>query len=309
MTLDDIIGQSVPVSILKHGLKTNTLGHAYLFSGEPGLGKETTARAVANELRLIGGPKSEVHTLTGTGSIKIEDIASLRKKAAYSAAGNTIWIMTNVERMTREASNAFLKTLEEPHSGTYFFLTTSKVQDLLPTIVSRCQHLPFRIIDENEISLWLAKQSGLTSEDSKIRSIARLSKGSIGRAWEYWEGDNLEYRAEIIRKLIKVPTASYPEVLGMSLNWPEDRQIIGQDLELFLEWHRDLLIIKNGVNSPLYNPDYQQELEKTSTYYSNSSLFKIIQEIMDFDASIQGNARIRFGLGYLLLLMKKGALT
>lgn len=309
MTLDDIIGQNVPVSILRRGLATGTLGHAYLFSGEPGLGKQTTARAVAQELQLQGGSRSELHVLSGDGSIGIDEIRAIRQQAAYSSTGNAVWIITDAERMTTQASNALLKTLEEPRPGTYFFLTTSKMQSLLPTIISRCQHLPFRAIDENQICYWLGQRTGLEPDDPKIRSVARLSQGSIGRAWEYWEGSLLEYREGVIRKLIKVPTASYPEVLGLSQTWPEDRNMILQDLQLFLEWHRDLLTVKNEINASLYNPDYKRELQKISAYYSNHSLFQIIQEIAEFSTAVQGNARIRFGLGYLLLLMKKGALT
>src|SRR5699024_12664915 len=66
------------------------------------------------------------------------------------------------------------------------------------------------------ICVWLAQQSCLPREDSKIRTVARLSKGSIGRAWELWEGDTLESRAKTIQQLIHIPTASYSEVLGMS---------------------------------------------------------------------------------------------
>lgn len=309
MTLDDIVGQSVPVSILRNGLATGTLGHAYLFSGEPGLGKETTARAVANELRLQGGSHSELHVLSGDSSIKIEDIRVLRQQVAYSSTGNSVWIIRDAERMTVEASNALLKTLEEPRPGTYFFLTTSQVQSLLPTIISRCQQLSFRTIAESQIRTWLGERTGLDPNDAKIRAVARLSQGSLGQAWEYWEGSLLEYRAEVIRKLIQVPTASYPEVLGLSQAWAEDRTQINHDLQFILEWHRDLLTVKNETGLSLYNPDYKRELQEISAYYSNHSLFQIIQTITELGVAIQGNARIRFGLGYLLLLMKKGALT
>ena len=95
----------------------------------------------------------------------------------------------------------------------------------------------------------------------------------------------------------------------MSQTWSEDRAQITQDLQLFLEWHRDLLTLKNQTDASLYNPDYRRELQEISAFYSNHSLFQIIQEITELGVAIQGNARIRFGLGYVLLLMKKGALT
>lgn len=309
VTLDQIRGQVVPVSVLVRALKARTLGHAYLFSGEEGLGKETVARAVAQELRKLGGSLSELHVLEGEKSIGVDDIRSLRQKAAYANAGYSIWIILNAERLTAAGSNALLKTLEEPPAGTFFFLTTTQIHSLLPTIVSRCQHLPFRSIAEEDICLWLAARTGHSPEDTSIQAIARLSRGSIGKAWEYWQGPLLEDRNAIVAKLVQVPTASYPEVLGMSQTWPEDRNKVALELQLFLEWHRDLLTVKNQVDLPLYNPGFEQELVRISNYYTNQNLFGIVEQIIETGRSIAGNGRIRFCVGYLLLLMKKGALT
>ena len=309
MTLDQIVGQVVPVSILKRALSTDALGHAYLFSGEEGVGKETVARAIAQELMEQGGPFSELHVLEGDGTIGVDDIRNLRQKVALAPAGYSIWIILGAERLTVPGSNALLKSLEEPPIGTYFFLITTQVHSLLPTILSRCQHLVFRRIAEKEICLWLANQTGQSPEEAKIRSIAKLARGSIGVAWAYWQGSLLEERAEVIAKLIQVPTASYPEVLGLSQAWPEDRSKIVLDLSLFLEWHRDLLTVKSGINIPLYNPGYERELEEISAYYTVQDLLMIMEKITDVGKAIAANGRIRFCLGYLLLLMKKGALT
>jgi len=309
VTLDCIIGQDVPVSILKRGLAAGTLGHAYLFSGRAGLGKETTARAAAEILQKQGGPYSEIHVLSGEGSLGVDEIRSLRKKAAYASAGNVIWLIIGAERMTVEAANAFLKTLEEPHQGVYFFLTTENVQRLLPTIVSRCQHLPFRAVPEKEIAKWLAGRSGEEADSPKIKAIARLAQGSLGRAWDYYQGPLLAYREEIVEKMARLPFASYPEVLGMSQTWPEEREKVQFDLQVMLEWYRDLLTIKGEAGPTLYNPNRREELKRISSYYPYHSLYGIIDQISAAKTAVAGNARIRFSLGYLLLLMKKGALT
>ncbi len=308
MTLDNIVGQKVPVAILKKGLAAGTLGHAYLFAGEAGLGKETTARATAQELKLQGGPFSELHILKDGAPIGIDEIRALRQQVSYASSGNQIWIIVDAERMSTEAANAFLKTLEEPKRGTYFFLTTTRVHSLLPTIISRCQLLDFHAIPEQTICQWLAQKTNLDPGDARILSTARLARGSLGKAWEYWQGPLLDWRKEVIEKLIQIPTLDFPQVLGLSLGWEEDRTKISLELQWFKEWHRDLLIIKNNMNVPLYNPDYESELRSISAYYSNRYLLSIINEITVMDRALAGNARIRFCLGYLLLLMKKGAL-
>lgn len=309
MTLERIVGQAVPISILQRALETATLGHAYLFSGEEGLGKETVARAVAQELKERGGPLSEIYVLEGEGTIKVDEIRDLRNRAALTKSGNSIWLILDAERLNREASNAFLKILEEPPAGTYFFLTTTQVHSLLPTIVSRCQHLPFRRLSEEDIYKWLSSRQGQSYTDSQIRAAAKLAHGSLGRAQAYLEGSLLEQRDEVIAKLIKVPRASYPEILGLSHNWPEERNTVDRELQLFLEWYRDLITVKNEIDLPLYNPGYERELQEISALYTNHGLLMILELIGEMKKAIAGNGRMRFCLGYLLLMMKRGALT
>ena len=309
MTLEEIIGQAVPVAILQRALRNNTLGHAYLFSGEEGLGKETVARAVAQELAARGGPLSSLHVLGGEGSIKIEEIRSLRHTAAQAETGPTDRHILEAELLNPETRNALLKTLEEPVARTHFFLTTTKVQSMLPTIVSRCQHLQFRRIPEADICRWLAKRTQRSPEDAQIRTVAKLAQGSLGRALAYWEGSLLEEREAIIDKLMRVPRASYPAVLGFSQSWPENRDKIGQELDVIMEWHRDLLTVKNEIDLPLYNPGYGQELREIAALYTNEALLRIMETIMEMKRAVAGNGRIRFCLGYLLLMMKKGAST
>ncbi|HHT69875.1 MAG TPA: AAA family ATPase [Firmicutes bacterium] len=309
MTLDHIVGQVVPVSILQSALRTNRMGHAYLFSGTDGLGKETVARLVARELVERGGPLSEIHVLGGEENIGIDTIRDLRNRATLKPAGYSIWIILNAERMSPEASNTLLKTLEEPPEGTFFLLTTTQPHALLSTIISRCQHLPFRRVGQKEIAQWLANRTGVEADDAKVQSISMLANGSLGKAWSYWEGSLLEERRALVSKLMAVPRSSYPEVLGMSHSWPEDRKTIARELQVFLEWHRDLFVVKNGIEVPLYNHGYECELEETSSFYTNKDLLMIMTQILRTGKAIAGNGRIRFYVGYLLLLMKKGALT
>ncbi|MFY9525944.1 MAG: AAA family ATPase [Limnochordia bacterium] len=309
MTLDSIVGQAVPVAILKNGLASGTLGHAYLLAGEAGLGKETTARAAARELQKLGGPLSELYVLDGEGTIQIDTIRAMRQQAAYAKKGSQIWLILDADRMSTEAANAFLKTLEEPADNTYFFLTTTRIHDMLPTIVSRCQQLDFRPIPEGEICQWLAERTDKDPDDARIRLAARLARGSLGKAWEYWQGPLFEWRQSVLDKLIRIPQLDYAEVMGLSLAWPEDRSRFALELQWFKEWYRDLLVIKGDLALPLYNGDYKGELERISSYYTKRSLFLILDEITAMDKTLVSNARIRFYLGYLLLLMKKGALA
>ena len=169
--------------------------------------------------------------------------------------------------MTVEAANAFLKVLEEPSPGVYFFLTTTNIHRILPTIVSRCQVVPFRAIPEEMIQKYLAQKYSQASDDPKVRLIARMARGSIGRALEYWEGPLLERRQQVLETLIRIPASSYPEVLGFSQRWEEERVQVIEDLQLMLGWYRDLAAVKSGSTVSLYNPDYAGKLQEISQVY------------------------------------------
>jgi len=299
MSLSEVLGQPLAVTILQKSLEKGRLAHAYLFYGDDGVGKETTVRILARD--------SLLRVVEGSPTIKIDQIRMLREQSSYTQSSSLIWLIRDADQMTVEAANAFLKVLEEPTPGVYFFLTTTNIHRVLPTIVSRCQVIPFRSIPESIIQEYLAERYGQTPDNAQVRLVARMARGSIGRAVEYWDGPILERRREVIDKLIRIPTASYPEVLGFSQNWDEDRVQVREDLQLMLGWYRDLAAVKSGSSVGLYNPDYENELEKTSKLYSYMSIFDIMHEISEMMAAIGGNARPRFALCRLFLTMKKGA--
>jgi DNA polymerase-3 subunit delta' len=299
MTLLEVLGQPVAVTILENSRAQGRLAHAYLFYGDEGVGKETAVRILA--------AGSHLHVIEGSPAIKIEQIRMLRQQSSYIQSGSSVWLIKDADNMTVEAANAFLKVLEEPSPGVYFFLTTTNIHRILPTIVSRCQVVPFRAIPEEMIQKYLAQKYSQASDDPKVRLIARMARGSIGRALEYWEGPLLERRQQVLETLIRIPASSYPEVLGFSQRWEEERVQVIEDLQLMLGWYRDLAAVKSGSTVSLYNPDYAGKLQEISQVYSYRALCEIMHEISEMQAAIAGNARPRFVLGRLFLSMKKGA--
>lgn len=164
MSFDEIIGQDVAKTMLKNGLRSNQVSHAYIFSGPPGSGQKEMAMAFANALvcenrqeqgacgvclacrKVKHGNHPDLHLIEPEGaSIKIEQIRDLQRLFSYrSSAGNhKVYMINQSEKMTVQAANSLLKFLEEPPAPAVAILMTDNGRALLPTIQSRAQWVPF----------------------------------------------------------------------------------------------------------------------------------------------------------------------
>jgi DNA polymerase-3 subunit delta' len=201
MGFDDIIGHERPIRVLQKTLATGRVAHAYLFWGPSGVGKEKVAREVARVL-LCADPETpqrgaacgrcpachkvdsqghpDVHVLVAAGaSISVGDVRSLQETLSYQAfeRGRRVAIIREAFRMTREASNALLKTLEEPSAGTHIFLLAQHRNQILPTLVSRCQSLRFDPVPEDQVRRLLEARG---MEPNTARAAAEISGGCPG---------------------------------------------------------------------------------------------------------------------------------
>lgn len=174
--------------------------HAWLFTGPPGSGRSNAAKAFAAALlcknsgcgecsdcktALIGThPDVEIVDVSGT-SIKIDEIREVVSRSAWGASISKwrIVVIEDCDRMTEAAANALLKALEEPGSQTIWLLCAPTLQDVIPTIRSRCRHLNLKTPNAKEISSFLQDSLGVTEEEADI--AARISQGHIGKAKGY----------------------------------------------------------------------------------------------------------------------------
>jgi DNA polymerase-3 subunit delta' len=211
----------IPKEIFAHAVKNDRLGHAYLLSGPDGVGKKRFAYAAATALLCEDAPAGEscgsctscqrvdhrAHTNIlhlsvpedKTG-IPIESVRGLEEnlKLRPFESGARIIIVEEMDRMRREAMDAFLKTLEEPPPNTVFFLTTAFKDRLPETIMSRCQLLTFSPIPLNLLSRELISRLQINEEDA--HTLAAMAEGSLGRALELNE-DGILDRLDMIPRL------------------------------------------------------------------------------------------------------------
>ncbi|MFN8591405.1 MAG: DNA polymerase III subunit gamma/tau [Thermomicrobiales bacterium] len=200
---DEIVGQDHVVRTLRNAILLDRVAHAYLFSGPRGTGKTTTARLLAKGINCLhpdraarpcnvcancaainAGSAPDVIEIDAASNRGIDDIRDLRDRVRYAPVQlpRKVYIIDEAHQITGAAANAFLKTLEEPPVHTHFILATTDPEELLPTIVSRCQRFEFRRVDieamERRLAL-VAEREGASITPEALRAIARHATGSL----------------------------------------------------------------------------------------------------------------------------------
>ena len=169
-SFDEVVGQEVTVRTIQNAIKTNQVGHAYLFCGPRGTGKTTMARLLAKAVNCenpesapceqcanckaaIEGTHPDIIEINAANETHVEDIRDLieRSKLAPMMGKHKVYIIDEVHQLSSAASSALLKTLEEPPENVIFILATTDPQKLLPTIISRCQQFNFFKIRTDQI--------------------------------------------------------------------------------------------------------------------------------------------------------------
>src|SRR5262252_2879380 len=201
-TFTEIVGQQHVTQTLANAIKSNRVAHAYIFSGVRGVGKTTTARILAKALNCAKGPTPEpdntcdscreisvgtsldVLEIDAASNRGIDQIRELREMVRYApaAARYKVVILDEAHQLTDEASNALLKTLEEPPERVVFILATTRAEDLVETIKSRAQLFQFRLLTFREISGHIekiAKAENLEIDSGAIAVLARAAEGSL----------------------------------------------------------------------------------------------------------------------------------
>jgi DNA polymerase III subunit gamma/tau len=201
-TFEEVIGQEYVTRTLSNSLRNGNLAHAYLFTGPRGTGKTSAARILAKALNCEEGPTpnpcnqcSSCREITDGTSVDvveidaastrgIESIRELREKVIFSpaAARMKVYVLDEAHMLTKEAFNAFLKTLEEPPSHVIFVLATTEPHKMPSTILSRCQRYDFRSVPAPMLAAHLARVAeaeGVKASEGPLRMIARRAKGSV----------------------------------------------------------------------------------------------------------------------------------
>jgi DNA polymerase III subunit gamma/tau len=346
-TFSDLVGQSHVTSTLANAIKNNRVAHAYIFSGARGVGKTTAARILAKALNCAQGPTAEpcgecdsckeiaagtsldVIEIDAASNRGIDQIRELREMVRYAPAASRskVVLLDEAHMLTSEASNALLKTLEEPPDRVIFVMATTQPEDLADTIRSRSQHFHFRALTFAEITGRLeeiAQKENLTIEPGALAVIARMAEGSLRDALSLLEqaraycGDNISDK-EVRELLGVVPEDSLNELVAAIAEGSADRalglvhtfQKEGRNLQHFcreaIRHMRNLLIARvSGADSDLIaaTPDQRPALAEAAAQFTEEDLTRFFQILLQTDDDLRRkpDPRVHLEMGLLRLI-------
>ena len=278
-----LIGQDKAKNLVGRALSSGSLAHAYLFRGPDGVGKQLLARSLAAAVncRQRQGVDTGDHALaspgandTGTslpcghcpscrkyssgnhpdflvispekGTIKIDRVREMIQALSYPPyeSGVRVVLLEDIHTMRSEAANSLLKTLEEPPANNLLILTAAASRDILATISSRCQVIPFFSLGQEEtVEVLLRERPELEPETARL--LARLSEGSPGQALLFYRSEMVGLWREVVA-LVSDPENDGGRDVGLLLQAAEKMAVLKEDLlpllGLLRIWLRDLLV-------------------------------------------------------------------
>ncbi|OGX29841.1 MAG: DNA polymerase III subunit delta' [Omnitrophica WOR_2 bacterium RIFCSPHIGHO2_01_FULL_49_10] len=318
MSFNKVIGQELAVDLLKKAIEEKRLAHAYLFIGPDGVGKSLLAKIFAKALncekqtaeacdecvpckKIEGNIHPDVITVSPEGKssqIGIDAIRKIEKAMSLKPyEGRTkVFTIDGADKMTEEAANSLLKTLEEPPKETVLVLLASNMFKLQPTIVSRCQKVLFHPLNERAIMKELIERYGL--DDKKAMCVSRFSEGRLGRAIEVLEGEALAKRDRVVDEFLT------PKQLDYEDTWlyGEPREKVNEALNALAVYFRDLLVFNLSKDQGLLvNLDKAADIARDAARYPVERLEGIIETIADTQERIKRNANIKIALSCMRL--------
>jgi len=346
-TFAEVVGQQHVIRTLQNAIRTGRVAHAYIFSGARGVGKTTTARILAKALNCLQGPTPQpcnqcdpcreisagnsldVREVDAASNRGIDQVRELREMVRYAPAGgrHKVVILDEAHMLTTEASNALLKTLEEPPEKVVFVMATTEPQELQETIRSRAQHFHFRALSFREIDQALeaiAKQEGVTAEAGAVAVIARAADGSLRDAFSLLEQALAYCGNEVtegqVRELLGVVSSTLLDELAAAIEaHSTDRAFAlvhgllaeGQNLQQFcreaIGYFRNLLLARVcGAESDLIAaaPEDRPRLARAAAAFSEEDLTRFFQILLDTEEDVRRkpDPRLHLEMGLLRLV-------
>jgi DNA polymerase-3 subunit delta' len=328
-----VIGQTRAVSLLQRSLETGSLAHAYLFVGPAHVGKMALAINLAQALnceaagppcgqcasclkiasakhadvQIIGlGTDSDSAEAKPRAEISIDQIRQVQHSASLPPFEGRykVFIIDEAEFLSIEAANCLLKTLEEPIGKVVFILLTTNERLLPATVVSRCQLVELFPIPVSEIETALSRNWGVEPEKAKL--LARLAHGCLGWAVSAALDDSmLHQRAEWLDRLLNIINADCEERFAyaaqLAAQFSQNRGLVHERLNLWLEWWRDLLLVSVGCSDDITNIDHLATLINMAGGYSLTQIKAFIHSILVAGEQLRQNANPRLVLEVLML--------
>ena len=319
-----VIGQDKVLSLLDYSLKSGAVAHAYLVAGPRHVGKGTLAINLAQALncdeseapcgecrscrRILEGKHADVTTigLDSRMEISIDDIRELQRLASLPPYEGKckVFIIDEAEYLSTEAANSLLKILEEPPPRVVWLLLAAEERRLLPTIVSRCQRLELRPLPSERIQEALINLHNIDVDKAKL--LARLCHGRLGWAVSALGNDDmLTERSQRIDRLVSLSGAAMDERFAyaqdVSGQLGQNRRGAMEITETWLDWWRDLMLVRGGCREDVVNVDFGATLQKEARRLSLTEIKEFLARLCLLQEDISRNVNPRLAWEWLML--------
>lgn len=289
MYFKNIVGQNFAKRYFLNSISKNRINHAYIFEGIDGIGKKLFAKELSkillNTNNLEYSPDYIDISSNENSSIKIEKIRDLQKDIIVKSHSNyKIYLIDEADKLTEQAQNALLKTLEEPPSYIVFILITSNKEKILDTIKSRCELIKFLSISPRDMKTYF---ENMNFNEEKIDIAISFSKGSIKKALEFLNEqtnkneisfyDLREKTKEYIDILFEKDLFNISSIIDDILSY---KNSIYDFLDIFLSYFVDSMTLKENIDKNIIvNVDKLTFIRNISKKISYSQMTKIIDII------------------------------
>jgi len=322
MGFKDFIGNQRVVEVIRRHLRNHRFPNSVLFSGIEGVGKSILALSVAKTLncvllsdnfcghcsscrRIAENAHPDVKSVEPDGLfIKIDQMREVSRDVFFQPfeGRKRVFIIDGAERLREEAANSILKTLEEPPDSSVLILITSRVDDLLPTILSRCQVYRFAPLPSSELEKFLEKKTEHTAESRAL--LSRISGGSLGKALTM---DLDHYRAQREQNLglLEACSDNFTYVAGTKAvsSWLDRRNAaeFEERGQLLCSLLRDVYLLKLDPAMPnITHLDLRHRLLRLASLFSHERLAAAALSFDHLEAGIRRNLNRSLGVDQLL---------
>jgi DNA polymerase-3 subunit delta' len=317
---DGIRDQDRALTILKRALEKERIPAAYMFCGLPGTGRMGAAQAMAASLNCeeghiacgqckscrlqAAGNHPDLHIIgpeEGKREIVIKQVREDILEKAYlrpMQGAASVFIVDDAHLMNQSASNAFLKTLEEPPDTSRFILLVPSKDSVLPTIASRCQAVMFHPLPRSTVSELLRGQD---VEPDRAELIAAMARGSMARAVAYHEADVPGTIATEFEPLSSIHESDAADLLDLSQRWSRNRDDALGVLEFMAQWYRDLMILAEGGPEEQVIHAAQMPLLQRAAERGGPAVAASLESVESARESLMANANVQLTMDNLLL--------
>ncbi len=322
----DIVGQEHIIKHIKNAIKLNKLSHAYMICGEKGMGKKLLADRFSMLLQCAAGgdePCMECHACKQSvtknnpdikwvyhekpNTISVDEIREQLVKdisiKPYSSKYK-IYIIDEAEKMSVQAQNAILKTVEEPPQYGVIILLSESKEMMLETILSRCVILETKPVNKKQFKEYLQTKSKII--DYEAEYVYEFSAGNIGKALQMLEKEEYSLMREHITGIMKnIKNMDAAKLSSSVKNMSDFKNDVNGYIDLLNMWFRDVLLYKStGNDKKIIFKDNISVIKRHSRGYSYEALNEIMEEIKKVSGRINSNVNFEITFEVMYLKMR-----